>query len=177
MHFCKRLNPIKLIKCHTQKLFVLFTTVFFGVLAGCNDSSDRVHYGRINGEIPPGQATSAQNIELLTRSPLGNGQDLLVFRTTRLPGTRAPIHFHDHGGVTCVIEGETTIRIQGHTPATHKKGECFTMPHGAHMANFNSASGLMVTHDIFMLKSGIPPAEAWRVVEPGFKPAEFGQAQ
>ena len=164
-------------KRQANKFLGLFACIVFGTLAACKDSSNHMHYGLINGEIPPGQATSAQNIELLTRSPLGNGQDLLVFRTTRLPGTRAPIPFHDHGGVTCVIEGETTIRIQGHPPATYKKGECFTMPHGAHMANFNSGSGLMVTHDIFMLKSGVPPAEAWRVVEPGFKPAEFGQAQ
>jgi quercetin dioxygenase-like cupin family protein len=140
-------------------------------------SADQSHYGHINGAIPPGQPTSAYKIELLTRSPLGDGQDLLVFRTTRLPGTRAPIHFHDHGGVTCVIEGETTIRVEGKSPVRHVKDECFVMPPGAHMANFNSGPGLMVTHDIFVLKSGVPAAEAWRVVEPGFNPAEFGQAQ
>ena len=140
-------------------------------------SADESYYSRINGASPPGQPTSAHKIELLTRSPIGNGQDMLVFRTTRLPGTRAPIHFHDHGGVTCVIEGETTIRIEGQSPVRHEKGECFSMPPNAHMANFNSGSGLMVTHDIFVLKAGLVPADAWRVVEPGFKPAEFGQAQ
>lgn len=165
------------IKYQTSKFLGIFACIVFGALVGCKDSSDHIDYGRINGDTPPGQPTSSQNIELLTRSPLGNGYDLLVFRTTRLPGTRAPIHLHDHGGVTCVIEGETTLRAQWYSPSRHKKGECFTMPHGVHMANFNSGSELFVTHDIFMLKSGLSPAEAWRVVEPGFKPAAFGQAQ
>lgn len=159
------------------KLLAALTLVGIGLILGCKDSAGHSHYAQINGDTPPGKPTSAYNIELLTRSPLGNGQDLLVFRTSRLPGTRAPIHFHDHGGVTCVIEGETTIRVEGQSPARHVKGECFSMPPGVHMANFNSGTDLMVTHDIFMLKSGVPTAEAWRVVEPGFSPAEFGQAR
>ncbi len=139
-------------------------------------SADEVDYSLINGAKPPGNTTTALKIELLSRSPLGDGQDILVFRTTRLPGTRAPIHFHDHGGVTCIIEGESTIRIEGRPPKRHVKGECLSMPPDTHMTNFNSGSGLMITHDIFVVKSEEPSAHAWRVVEPGFKPSEFGHA-
>lgn len=166
-----------MIKQLIQQLRTMLIFGAIGAMSADSLSADEAHYGHINGARPPGRPTSAQNIELLTRSPLGDGQDLLVFRTTRLPGTRAPIHFHDHGGVTCVMEGETTIRIEGRPPTRHQKGECFTMPANVHMANFNSGSGLLITHDIFVLKSEMPAAEAWRVVEPGFKPADFGQAQ
>jgi quercetin dioxygenase-like cupin family protein len=165
-----------MIRRNIQVMLAILGIGVFAIMNFGRLSADEIDYSQINGANPPGQPTSAHKIELLTRSPIGNGQDMLVFRTTRLPGTRAPIHFHDHGGVTCVIEGETTIRVEGRSPERHVKGECFSMPPGAHMANFNSGSELMVTHDIFLLKTGEPSAHAWRVVEPGFKPAEFGQA-
>lgn len=165
-----------MMKRSVQVALAMFYGGVMGVICCGTSLADEIDYSQINGAKPPGEAASALKIELLTRSPIGNGQDLLVFRTTRLPGTRAPIHFHDHGGVTCVLEGETTIRIDGQPPSKHAKGECFSMPPGVHMVNFNSGPGLMVTHDIFVLKTGEPSADAWRVVEPGFKPAEFGQA-
>lgn len=171
------MEGMTLMKRGAQTALAIFCGGVMGVICCGTSSADEMDYGLINAAKPPGQPVSALKIELLTRSPIGNGQDLLVFRTTRLPGTRAPIHFHDHGGVTCVLEGETTIRIEGQPPARHAKGDCFSMPPEAHMANFNSGPGLLVTHDIFVLKADEPSAAAWRVVEPGFKPAEFGQAE
>lgn len=118
----------------------------------------------INGKVPPGRVQAAQVTRLL-RVTLESGEVLYQYRTVRPPGTRAPIHRHPYGGSTCVIQGETTMRIQGKPGAiTHRAGTCFYMPPGPVMANFNSGTIPFVTLDSFILKKGQKPME---VVEPG----------
>jgi len=118
----------------------------------------------INGKVPPGKIQAAQVTRLL-RVTLADGDVLYQYRTIRPPGTRAPIHKHPYGGSTCVLRGETTMRIEGKPGAiTHRAGTCFYMPPGPVMANFNSGSIPFMTLDTFILKPDQKPME---VVEPG----------
>lgn len=118
----------------------------------------------INGKVPPGRVQAAQVTRLL-RVTLESGEVLYQYRTVRPAGTRAPIHRHPYGGSTCVIQGETTMRIEGKPGAiTHRAGTCFYMPPGPVMANFNSGTMPFITLDSFILKTGQKPME---VVEPG----------
>lgn len=101
----------------------------------------------------------------LLRQPLGGSQVLYQYRTERPAGTRAPIHTHPYGGSTCVIRGETTMRVEGIPGArTHKAGTCFFMPTGPAMANFNRGSIPFMTIDTFILRAGQRPM---KVLEPG----------
>jgi hypothetical protein len=117
----------------------------------------------VNGELPLGTVTAAAGVERLMRMPAGPGYETLIYRTTRLPGTRAPIHFHDHGGITCVLQGETTLRIEGKPPQRHVAGACFAMPAGVAMANLNSGTIPAVMLDVFTVPLG---GAVWRPVEP-----------
>ena len=119
---------------------------------------------RINGEIPPGRVTSAARVELLARLPVDNGQEMLTYRTTRIPGTRAPIHSHQYGGITCLLQGESTMRVKGKPPMTHQEGDCYPMPSGVPMVNLNSGKGKFVTLDFFQVPKGAP---VWHILEPG----------
>ena len=118
----------------------------------------------INGRVPPGIVTPA-GITLLLSAPLGGGQVLYQYRTVRQPGTRAPIHTHPHGGSTCILKGESTLRVEGIPGArTYRAGQCFWMPHGPAMANFNSGRIPFTAIDTFILRPGEKPM---KVVEPG----------
>ena len=119
---------------------------------------------RINGAVPPGIEAPAV-ITLLLRGSLGPGLELHQYRTVRQPGTRAPIHTHPYGGSTCMIKGESTVRIEGEAqPHTIKPGECFLMPGGPAMVNFNSGNIPFEAIDTFVLKKGEKPI---KVLEPG----------
>lgn len=135
-------------------------------LTGCQrDLQKSSHqHTRINGVVPPGQISAAQNIRLMGRAPAGDGWEMVVYRTTRQPGTRAPIHYHDHSGITCLISGESTLLIEGQPPRKHRAGECFVMPSGVPMANLNSGKQQTVTLDMFTIPAG---GSVWRVAEPG----------
>jgi quercetin dioxygenase-like cupin family protein len=118
----------------------------------------------INGKIPPGIVTTAE-ITLLLSAPLSGGQVLYQYRTVRQPGTRAPIHTHPYGGSTCILKGESTLRVEGIPGArTYKAGQCFFMPSGPAMANFNSGKIPFTAIDTFVLRPGEKPM---KVVEAG----------
>lgn len=118
----------------------------------------------INGEVPPGTISPAE-ITLLLHAPLGDGQVLYQYRAVRPPGTRAPIHSHQHGGSTCMIKGETTLRVEGIPGAqTYRAGQCFFMPSGPAMANFNSGKIPFIAIDTFILRAGEKPM---KVLEAG----------
>ena len=118
----------------------------------------------INGKIPPGIVTPAE-ITLLLSAPLRGGQVLFQYRTVRQPGTRAPIHTPPYGGSTCILKGESTLRVEGIPGArTYKAGQCFFMPNGPAMANFNSGKIPFTAIDTFVLRPGEKPM---KVVEAG----------
>ncbi len=121
------------------------------------------HGGITAGELP-GKPTRALESKEIFRQPDGNGHETIVYRTVRAPGTRAPIHFHDDGGMTCVIEGEMTLYLEGAAPAKAAAGQCYAMPPGKPMSGVNSGPANAVLLDIFTVKAGAP---AWRVTEEG----------
>ena len=121
---------------------------------------------KINGKVPPGTPTFAFKSEVLSRGRIGHGDETVVIRTTRLAGTRAPIHTHDHGGTTCVLQGQMTLYMQGHEPMTARAGQCYFMPRGHLMTGVNSGKRTAVMLDIFTVPIGAP---TWTPREPGFR--------
>lgn len=73
-----------------------------------------------------------------------------IERTTRLPGTRAVVHTHDWGGVTCLQQGETTLLLDGLAePVTRHAGECYWMPAKRFMTGVNTGNEIALMWDIF----------------------------
>ena len=56
----------------------------------------------INGSVPPGVLQPLEGLTTMIDTIEADGDRLLVVQGTRRAGTRAPIHFHDYGGYTCV---------------------------------------------------------------------------
>lgn len=118
----------------------------------------------LNGSLPPEQIARSLNQVRLLNSSDGKGNQIIVEQTTRAAKTRTPIHMHDFGGVTCVIEGEMTLYLEGAEPKRAQAGECYYMPAGRMMAGVNSGVSPAVMHDTFTLPKD---AAAWRIVEQG----------
>lgn len=117
----------------------------------------------INGEVPPGQATKVDDSVTLL-DVVDDGIRHLVYRDTRRPGTRSPIHVHPYGGSTCVLSGQMTLYLQGSQPQVANEGDCYWMPPGLPMTGVNSGVDYAVMMDNF----AVPPGEpVWWVVEPG----------
>ncbi|MCX6416032.1 MAG: cupin domain-containing protein [Actinobacteria bacterium] len=83
----------------------------------------------INGQIPPAPATRLDESTTLL-DVVDEGLQHLVYRDTRSPGTRSPIHVHPNGGTTCVLSGQMTLYLQGSEPQVANDGECYWMPPG-----------------------------------------------
>lgn len=123
---------------------------------------------RINGEVPPNRPTRATKSTTLIDVIL-DGRRRLVFRDERQKGTRSPIHEHPYGGLTCMIQGEMTLYLEGSKPQTAVPGGCYWMPPGKPMSGVNSGDETAVLLDIF----DVPVGKAvWRVVEDGQRDLE-----
>ena len=126
----------------------------------------------INGEPPPAVPTAVdESVTLL--NVIDNGVQHLVYRDTRSPGTRSPIHQHPYGGTTCVLSGEMTLYLEGSDPQVAGPGECYWMPPGLSMTGVSSGVDYAVMIDTFAVDPGAP---VWYVVEPGQESTvdEFG---
>src|SRR5690606_38274572 len=84
------------------------------------------------------------------------GRQVIVARTTRAPGTRTPLHLHEFGGTTCVLEGEMTLYLEGSTPQKAVAGQCYYMPAAKAMAGVNTGTTNAVMLDIFKVPEGQP---------------------
>ena len=69
---------------------------------------------------------------------------------------------HDHGGATCITEGEMTLFVEGKKPVRKMAGECYYMPSGERMIGFNSGQVTAKFYDFFNYPAGGTPM---RVVE------------
>lgn len=125
---------------------------------------DHDQMGAIDPAALPGKPTRSLESTTILRAPDGKGHETIVNRTIRAPGTRAPIHFHDAGGTTCVLEGEMTLYLEGQAPQRAVAGQCYFMPSGKPMSGVNSGSVNAVLLDIFTVPLGTP---VWRVTEDG----------
>lgn len=120
----------------------------------------------------PGRPTASLESRPLLHGQDGLGHETRVFRTVRAPGTRAPIHFHDAGGTSCVIEGEMTLYLAGAEPQRAVAGDCYYMPPGRPMTGANTGTVDAVLLDIFTVPVGTP---VWYPVEPVEGGAEGAQ--
>ena len=123
----------------------------------------------INGSLPPLVAASAAKTEVVVDRIIQTGDGLtrraLVIKSTRAPGTRAPIHEHDYGGTTTVLKGEMTLYMEGHEPMRAVAGQSYFMPAGHVMAAVNAAEQEAVMLDSYVLP---PYFRHWRPLEQGF---------
>lgn len=118
----------------------------------------------INGAVPPGKVTKTMESEPMISSFDGFGNEIHVVRSVRAFGTRSPIHMHEHGGITCVVEGEMTLYLEGAEPERAPAGQCYYMPPGKVMSGVNTGRTDAVMHDIFTIPEG---TDIWKVVEAG----------
>ncbi len=116
----------------------------------------------VNAQTPPGKIARALASETLIKVERPNGMEVLVVRTVRQAGTRTPVHRHNHSGVTCVLEGEMTLYLEGSAPQLAQAGDCYNMPAGLSMAGVNQGTADAVMHDIFTVPKG---ADVWTVLE------------
>lgn len=110
----------------------------------------------------PGVMARSIKEERLLEAQDGKGNVVTVARTTRAPGTRTPLHLHEYGGSTCVLEGEMTLFLEGAEPRRAVAGQCYYMPAGKAMAGVNTGTVNAVMLDTFLVPLGMP---VWTVVE------------
>lgn len=126
-------------------------------------TADRGSTTTINGQVPPGVAAKLVDLQTMIDTVGDDGSRLLVMQGIRKPGTRAPIHYHDHGGHTCVLSGTITDFVEGTDPMTFEAGTCYPMPPDTPMTAAN-----LGTEDVRLIATFVlPPAEpSIIVIEP-----------
>lgn len=129
----------------------------------------------INGQTPPLVAASAIKSEVandrLMQTGDGYGKRSVSIKTTRAVGSRSPIHEHEYGGVTTVVQGEMTLYMEGHAPLRAVAGVSYYMPAGHVMTGVNTGNETAIMYDSY-----VAPVYAryWRPVEPGFNACTSG---
>ena len=149
---------------HRHSVF-LSASVLLALVAGpalARGPADVIHDPAEIGMTLPGVMARSIKEEHVLKAPDGQGNEAIVARTTRAPGTRTPLHLHEHGGTTCVLEGEMTLYLEGAEPAKAVAGECYFMPAGKAMAGVNTGAVNAVMLDVFTVPVGQP---VWTVVE------------
>ena len=119
----------------------------------------------INGSTPPGVATRLTDLKVMLDTVDADGNRLLVQQGIRKPGTRAPIHYHDYGGTTCVLSGTITDFVEGMPSATFPAGTCYYMTPDVAMTAVNLGTEDVRLIDTFVLPPGIATIT---VLEPGW---------
>jgi hypothetical protein len=135
---------------------------------GFHDPAKRLT--KVNGETPPGVATFAKKQSDAIRATDVHGNLALTHLTVRAAGTRSPVHVHEHGGTTCLMQGEMTLYLQGVQPHRAVAGECYYMPGGRAMSGLNSGTVDAIMFDSFVLPKGSPEWMNLELDEPGHKP-------
>lgn len=105
----------------------------------------------VNGEVPPGVAAKLVDLTVLTDTVQVDGNRLLVQQGIRKAGTRAPIHYHDYGGRTCVLSGTITDFVEGMDPMIYPAGSCYDMPEDTAMTAVNLGDEDVLLVDTFVL--------------------------
>lgn len=131
---------------------------------------------RINGQELPNKATRTMfekrllTVEQLDAKGRPTGMVLVTSRSVREKGTRSPIHVHPFGGQTCVVSGEMSLYLEGEKEILRAgPGDCYYMPAGRRMSGVNSADGVTIMIDTFVVPRG---EQVWIVVEPGMEDAQ-----
>ena len=105
-----------------------------------------------SGALPPvpKKPSSVSKIDHVRQ----NGRVTLVLFADREPGTRTAIHMHDYAGVTCIVQGEMTLYMEGVSPIRKQAGDCYYMPSGVRMIGFNSGKVVAKFYDFFNFREG-----------------------
>lgn len=129
----------------------------------------KANNNEINGRIPkaPTECLAESDIEIMKFNNF-NGEFVRIETGVRLPGTRSPVHTHPYGGSTCVIQGEMTLTLEGHSDQTFRGNlqtgsvQCYPMPppqpgHENKMAATNTGKTPALIIDIFTVPNGANP--------------------
>ena len=81
----------------------------------------------INGAPVPADLLPLQNTIIILDAIQEDGNRLVVSQGIRKAHTRVGIHYHPHGGHTCVLSGEITDYAEGDNPVVCKPGSCYLM--------------------------------------------------
>ncbi len=146
----------------------LFVTVGTGQAAHAGHGTNGAAHAMpptalINGRPVPGRRTALVSSTRVLDARRTDGDRVLVNRGVRAAGTRAPIHVHPYGGITCIARGQGTLYAQGSAPLTVRAGECLAMQPDTPMANSNRGATPTVMFDQFVLPGG---GDHWQVIEP-----------
>ena len=124
----------------------------------------------VNGQTPPGLPTFAKEQSDAIRTTDTHRTIVLTHLTVRAPGTRSPVHVHEHGGTTCLMQGEMTLYLEGAKPQRAVAGECYYMPGGRAMSGLNAGAADAVMYDSFVIPKRAPEWVNLELDEPGHQP-------
>ena len=110
----------------------------------------------VNGSVPPEQIGST-SVFLLER--VENGVLYRTERVDRNPGFRSAIHYHLFPVTTCVLQGTTTLELEGYKNREYSQGECFLMPAYVKGCNVNRGKTPVVLIDFL----ASPPKTPWMI--------------
>jgi len=127
----------------------------------------------VNGQTPPGAPTFAKEQHDALNATDTNANTVLTHYTVRAAGTRSPVHVHELGGTTCVMQGEMTLYLEDAEPHRAVAGECYYMPSGRAMSGYNSGTVDATMFDSFVLPKSAPEWVNLELDEPG-KPPKAG---
>ncbi len=154
---------------NSRAVMVAVTAATCIALAGCSstdasmDHSTDEMVSTVNGEVPPNPVTKVTSSSVIL-DVTEDGTRHLVMQDVRPAQTRAPIHLHPYGGMTCVVSGEMTLYLEGAEPQVAGPGQCYWMPPGTPMSSVNTGGIEAVLNDIFNVPEGEP---IWEVIEKG----------
>jgi quercetin dioxygenase-like cupin family protein len=141
-------------------------------MAGLASGTAHAHPGHetepvttINGQPLPGVLAPLQEVSTMLDTIEAGGQRVVVIQGVRKAGTRAPIHVHEYGGVTCVLSGTMTPYVEGQQPTPYPAGTCYYMAPNTLMAAVNLGPEDVRLTDTFTLPADAPTIT---VVEPGW---------
>jgi quercetin dioxygenase-like cupin family protein len=97
----------------------------------------------------PSHPTKPLSVTPLLNRIVDGATETSVFLVRRKAHTRTPIHTHDSGGITCLVEGEMTLYIENHESKRVQAPGCFYMPSGNRMIGYNSGDSTAIFYDIF----------------------------
>ncbi len=100
----------------TKAAMVVCTIVIAALATAVDAGAELGSTTTVNGAAPPGTAAPLTDLAVMLDTVQADGQRLLVQQGIRKPGTRAPIHYHDFGGHTCVLSGTITDFVEGKEP-------------------------------------------------------------
>lgn len=100
----------------------------------------------------------------LTREMVGKadvsvpGREAVVARVQVAPGAHAGRHTHPGDEISYVLEGETTLEVEGQPPRIVKAGESFVVPAGVVHDAYNHTGAPVKLVGVYVVEKGKPLA-------------------